>query len=114
MKLPPHHVMQATSDSVRIALHLNAADPAFRGHFPDMPVLAGVIQLDWVMQLAQLHLGVEQRAADEFQIKCRRIIPPGEALSLTLNLDRARRLLHFEYLLSEASAALGWIRVDAA
>jgi 3-hydroxyacyl-[acyl-carrier-protein] dehydratase len=113
MNLPPYDIIATLPDEVRIALHLDAAHPAFLGHFPGLPMLAGVIQVDWAMQLAS-HLGIGQRAANDFALKCRHIIRPGRDLSLILRLDRTKGLLAFEYRLDELSATRGRIQLEAA
>ena len=106
--------MQAEPDTVRLELCLEAADPAFRGHFPGMPVLACVIQLDWALQLARLHLGVRQHAATDFQVRCSRLIVPDRALQLALRLNRARHRLEFAYWLDGERASAGHIRLEPA
>ena len=111
MNLPPFDVALACPDEARFDLHLDPDYPAFRGHFAGMPVLAGVLQIDWAMQLAQARLGLRSRAAEDFQVKYRRIVPPGRALSLHLRIDRAKRLLMFEYFLDGESATLGRVRL---
>lgn len=114
MNPPPTEVMQAGPDAVRLELSLEATHPAFRGHFPGMPVLACVIQLDWALQLARLHLGVRQHAATDFQVRCSRLIVPDHALLLTLRLNQARRRLEFAYLLDGERASAGHIRLEPA
>ena len=47
-------------------------------------------------------------------MKYRRIVPPGRALSLHLRIDRAKRLLMFEYFLDGESATLGRVRLGEA
>ena len=50
MNLPPFDLARACPDEACFDLHLDPDHPAFRGHFPGMPVLAGVLQIDWAMQ----------------------------------------------------------------
>jgi 3-hydroxymyristoyl/3-hydroxydecanoyl-(acyl carrier protein) dehydratase len=112
MNLPPTELLQAGSDAVRLRLSLTVDDPAFRGHFPGMPVLAGVIQLDWALQLARLHLGVRQRTATDFQLRCSRLIVPDCALLLELRLNRERGRLEFDYWLDGERASVGRIGLE--
>jgi hypothetical protein len=79
-----------------------------------MPVLAGVIQLDWALQLARLHLGVRQRTATDFQVRCSRLIVPERALLLELRLNRARHRLEFAYWLDGERASAGNVRLEPA
>jgi 3-hydroxymyristoyl/3-hydroxydecanoyl-(acyl carrier protein) dehydratase len=114
MTPPRSEVMQAGPDAVRLELCLDGAHPAFRGHFPGMPVLACVIQLDWALQLARLYLGVLQPAATDFQVRCSRLIVPDHALQLALRVNRARHRLEFAYWLDGERASAGHIRLDPA
>lgn len=114
MNLPPFDMVRHGPDEVRFDLHLRPDHPAFRGHFPGRPMLAGVIQIDWAMQLAHAHLGLDRRAAEDFQTKYRRIVPPDRPLSLHLRIDRAKRRLVFEYTLDGESASVGQVRLENA
>ena len=112
MNLPHTEVMQAQPDTVHLQLSLTTDDAAFRGHFPGMPVLAGVVQLDWALQLARLHLGVRQRTATDFQLRCSRLIVPDRALLLKLRLNRAKGRLEFDYWLGGERASAGHLRLE--
>jgi 3-hydroxymyristoyl/3-hydroxydecanoyl-(acyl carrier protein) dehydratase len=114
MNLPRTELLQAQLDAVRLRLSLMADDPAFLGHFPGMPVLAGVIQIDWALQLARLHLRVRQRTAADFQLRCSRLIVPDRALLLELRLNRARHRLEFTYWLDGERASVGNLRLEPA
>ena len=111
----PQILAEAWPDGDRVVLSLAApADhPAFDGHFPGQPVLPGVVQLDWAMRLAAERFHLSQRAARDFQVKYRRIIQPGAALSLSLGIDRAKGRLSFEYRLGDDAASTGRIVLEA-
>jgi 3-hydroxymyristoyl/3-hydroxydecanoyl-(acyl carrier protein) dehydratase len=94
-------------NQVILDLDLPAELPCFKGHFPDFPVLAGVVQVDWVMQLAAAHLGCGQPAATDFAIKFRRVILPGHPLTLTLSHDVVRHRLDFIYRTGDHVASQG-------
>lgn len=61
----------------------------FDGHFPGRPILPGVLQLELVRLAAEwvmdCRLGVKEIVRGKFQ----RAVPPGEILSLRLNLEEA-------------------------
>jgi 3-hydroxymyristoyl/3-hydroxydecanoyl-(acyl carrier protein) dehydratase len=111
MNLPPFDIARRAPDEAWFELHLAADHPAFRGHFPGTPVLAGVIQIDWAMQLAQAQFGLQRRAAEDFRVKYSRIVSPAGRLSLHLRLDRAAQRLLFEYRLDGEAATLGQVRL---
>lgn len=69
----------------------------FQGHFPDHPILPGVVQLDWAAHFARTELGLSLPAAREFQIKFKAVIRPGDRVALALRHHAAKGRLAFEY-----------------
>ncbi|MBI3446423.1 MAG: AMP-binding protein [Magnetospirillum sp.] len=69
----------------------------FQGHFPGRPILPGVVQMDWAVHLGREELGLPLQAAQEFQIKFKSVVAPGDRLTLGLRHDRDKRRLSFEY-----------------
>ena len=100
--------------SVVLDLALPQDQQAFAGHFPEQPILPGVVQVDWAMRFAGVYLELTQPAARDFQVKFRRIIGPGSTVSLLLTLNRVKRHLAFEYRLDGGTASLGKIRLEDA
>jgi len=103
MCAPIVRTMAAAPGHVTLDLDLPADLPCFRGHFPGFPVLAGVIQLDWVMQLGTAYLQCGQKSATDFRIKFLRLIVPDTPLRLTLDHDAARHRLDFVYSTGDRS-----------
>lgn len=81
----------------------------FQGHFPDSPILPGVVQLDWVVQFARNHLRIELPAAREFQIKFKAVIVPLNALTLSLRVDAAKNRLNFDYRRGSDVCSIGTV-----
>ena len=50
--LPIMTEQELDADYMRCVFRLDADNPSLEGHFPGLPVLAGVIQLHWAMLLA--------------------------------------------------------------
>ncbi|MFT4432974.1 AMP-binding protein [Caballeronia sp. 15715] len=101
---------EARSDT---ALHYELRVPAtlvhFAGHFPGLPILPGVVQIDWAMRLAAEQVpGVRMLASIE-QLKFKAPVPPGALLDLTLTHDAVRRRVQFAYRLGARDCTSGVI-----
>jgi acyl-coenzyme A synthetase/AMP-(fatty) acid ligase len=84
----------------------------FKGHFPAMPILPGVVQIDWVVRLANRYLSLGTEAASAFQVKFRRIIGRNQLFTLRLRVLPARRLA-FEYLIDGETASSGSVALPS-
>lgn len=56
----------------------------FRGHFPGFPVLPGVVQLRWAVELAQENFGFKSGPHEVMRLKFKSIIVPPITVELTL------------------------------
>jgi 3-hydroxymyristoyl/3-hydroxydecanoyl-(acyl carrier protein) dehydratase len=95
----------------QIQLRLEPTLPCFQGHFPMAPVLAGVVQLDWVMTLAAREFPVPLVFCGMQSVKFLNLTHPPVTLTLTLTLMPERGLLNFIYQDTERTYSSGTIRV---
>ncbi|MDI6933615.1 AMP-binding protein [Serratia sp. Se-PFBMAAmG] len=99
-------------------LHLRLAVPldlaCFPGHFPQTPVLPGVVQIDWAIALASDLLQVERRFAGMEVLKFQQLVRPGDELALTLRLDHERGKLYFAFTCAGQPCSSGRILLEAA
>jgi len=79
----------------------------FEGHFPTIPILPGVVQVGWAVDLARTHLRVGARFKGITATKFRRLVQPGMNLALSLEHRPESGELRFEYLLGEALVSTG-------
>ena len=81
----------------------------FAGHFPGLPILPGVVQIDWAMRLAAEQVpGVRVLASIE-QLKFKAPVPPGALLDLMLTHDVSRHRVQFTYRLRGRDCTSGVI-----
>lgn len=83
----------------------------FLGHFPQAPVLPGVVQVAWALSLAATRLGTPMRCNTMEALKFQQLMRPGDLADLTLRHDTARHKLHFTYRHGDkaySSGRLAW------
>lgn len=87
----------------------------FTGHFPQTPVLPGVVQVDWAQHLArQLISDLPPRFAGMEVLKFQQLVRPGDTLQLSLRFDAERCKLYFAYRNGEAACSSGRILLEPA
>ncbi|MFK0086062.1 AMP-binding protein [Pseudomonas sp. NPDC090755] len=98
-------------------LHLQLAVSAdlayFSGHFPQTPVLPGVVQVDWAIELGQALLDRPRRFAGMEVLKFQHLVRPGDTLDLDLRFDAERSKLYFTYRNGGVPCSSGRIVLEA-
>ncbi len=84
------------------------------GHFPDRPILPGVLQLDWAMQLLARWLGGETWPRRVEGLKFKQLILPGQALTLVLEREAGWGSFRFRIEQGATTFSLGRIVVEDA
>jgi acyl-coenzyme A synthetase/AMP-(fatty) acid ligase len=84
----------------------------FSGHFPQAPILPGVVQVEWVLDLARQRLGLSGRFAGMEVLKFQQLIRPGDFVELGLRWDAGRGKLYFAYRLGGAACSSGRILLE--
>ncbi|QQZ36658.1 AMP-binding protein [Pseudomonas sp. SK2] len=99
-------------------LHLTLVVPVdlacFAGHFPEAPVLPGVVQIDWAIALASEHLLPGYRFAGMEVLKFQHVVRPGDELVLNLRWDGERGKLYFAYSCAGQACSSGRILMETA
>lgn len=95
------------------ALEVEAAHPAFLGHFPEHPVLPGVVQLDWALRMGAGAFGPLGPFQAIEHLKFQAIIAPEEPLELRLTWDPALHQLGFTYQGPQGPKSSGSARFGA-
>nr|WP_298689264.1 AMP-binding protein [uncultured Dongia sp.] len=81
------------------------------GHFPNMPIIPGVAQIDWAVKLAARHLNLPIEVATHYQVKFHRLTLPGTLVTLKLAHDAVRQRLNFSYHRDDVVLTSGAIKV---
>ncbi|MBT4520698.1 MAG: AMP-binding protein [Halieaceae bacterium] len=89
---------QDSENGCLLELLVTADNPCFEGHFPQRPVLPGVVQLLWAQHFGKEYLGVTGEFSGMKAIKFRNLIFP--KMKLSLHLEYAKKLgrlkFHFD------------------
>ncbi|MEO1895586.1 MAG: AMP-dependent synthetase, partial [Methylococcales bacterium] len=81
---------------VELQLKVLAKIVYFTGHFPEQPILPGVTQIAWAEQFGKLFFAIKQPFLRMEVIKFKKIIRPGDSISMTLNWKAESSKLYFE------------------
>lgn len=76
----------ADSGYVRVMLDISSDLSWFRGHFPQQPVLPGVVQLHWAVLIAQACFDVCGVPMEIKRLKFKKVFTPPQELELTVYL----------------------------
>lgn len=110
MQLPDYQVLSRNERTLELRLTVTGELPCFRGHFEGLPVLAGVVQVDWAVALAeqlwQESLGFRGMVSTKFQQLVR---PP---VTLALTLKRRPGQLRFRFESGRGVCSSGIVRVQ--
>ena len=90
-------------------LHVPRTLAHFDGHFEGLPILPGVVQIDWAVRLASVDVPAVRSVLSVDQIKFTAPVPPGVVLRLALKHDVQRHRVAFRYRLGERDCASGVI-----
>ncbi|WP_051218814.1 ApeI family dehydratase [Oceanobacter kriegii] len=80
-------------NGIQLDLQIPAQLRWFEGHFDDHPILPGVVQTDWAINLGQKYLNLQGEFQGIKNLKFANPILPGDRVSLTLSL-KARDSSH--------------------
>jgi acyl-CoA synthetase (AMP-forming)/AMP-acid ligase II/3-hydroxymyristoyl/3-hydroxydecanoyl-(acyl carrier protein) dehydratase len=84
----------------------------FAGHFPDVPVVPGVLQLDWAMECVRALLSREPRIAEIESLKLIAPLRPGREFKIHTRITSENNVL-LEITSTEAIHAKGRVRLAA-
>ena len=78
-------------------LRVDTGNPWFEGHFPQLAILPGVVQIGWAEHFARSLYGFDTGISALEQVKFKRPILPGAELTLVLTPNLAAKKLRYEY-----------------
>jgi len=86
----------------------------FRGHFPSAPIVPGVLQAGWAVELARAHGLADGPMTGIGAAKFRRVLRPGMCLDARLECGPHPGQVHFRYTCGDTVVATGRLQFGAA
>lgn len=111
----PEVLAQADCDGeLRLQLAVPPDLAYFSGHFPQAPVLPGVVQMEWALDLSRQLLDLPGQFSGMEALKFQHLIRPGDIVELNLRWDAERGKLYFAYRNDGVACSSGRILLGAA
>lgn len=103
---PPIISAHQDETSVRLQLRIDPGLLWFEGHFPDSPVLPGIVQLHWAAAVAAERLGFDGVPAEVKRLKFKKVVIPPDTLELVIT-KHGETEAQFEFLSDGEQCSLG-------
>jgi len=94
-------------DVVKLRLHVPANSQWFSGHFPEQPLLPGVVQTNWAIEFGRRYLSLPPVFRYLSNMKFMRFILPDTTLELRLQWHPTKSEMSFEYRDGDAVVSSG-------
>ena len=101
--------VEQVDNAVLIRLHVQPDLCWFAGHFPDLPLLPGVVQTTWAVEFGRRYLSLPPQFRYLGNMKFMRFILPDTRLELRLHYLPAKCELSYEYTQGAALCSSGRI-----
>lgn len=105
--------IERTQGEVRINLRVPPDLVYFDGHFPDCPLLPGVVQVEWAILYGRKHFQLHTEFRKLSVLKFMRLIEPGAELALVLRNTQGSARLTFEYRERDRPCSSGTVEFAA-
>ena len=89
------------------AVYVGAEVVHFSGHFPEIPILPGIVQLDWALRYARQYLGLNGRFVAVENLKFLGLVLPDTTLQLSLRWQESEGRLEFAFFDKQRKYASG-------
>lgn len=105
---------ESIEHGVKLTLKVQSSLDYFEGHFPELPILAGVVQLDWAVKFANEYLGLSSAVVKQVEVlKFQEMIRADQVVDLSLTRKSDYKFL-FKYVSDIGVHASGRIVLEEA
>lgn len=109
MLLPDLLNSQTTSDGVILRLRIPENLAYFAGHFDEIAVVPGVVQIQWAVHYARDYLSLDKTFSHMDAVKFKDLLLPGQRLELELSYLQPASKLEFCYRAADGEFSSGRI-----
>lgn len=100
-------IVEVTEQGAKATLDIRADEKFFQGHFPDNPIMPGVLMCEAVFQTAAIYLVKKMTANGEsmegqtpvlsriYQAKFKNIVRPGDRIDIEVNFKETLSKFHY-------------------
>lgn len=85
------------TESIVLALRIPEGLAYFSGHFDKVPIVPGVVQIQWAIHFARQHFGLNRAFSHMEVVKFKELLLPGQHLNLSLHYREDCSKLTFCY-----------------
>jgi acyl-CoA synthetase (AMP-forming)/AMP-acid ligase II len=96
-KWPSITTQSVENEQATLHAHIPADLIYFDGHFAEKPILPGIVQIHWAEAYGRQLLSVTGQFKRLEAIKFQKVIPPGQAITITLSYNIGNQKLSFNY-----------------
>ncbi len=108
---PQRLAQRRTATGIELDLAIQPELRYFAGHFPELPILPGVVLTDWAIRIAAETFGLPPRIAHLNRLKFQQVLRPNDRVTLTLEHHHDKHATDFNYRSASgphASGRIGW------
>jgi len=113
LQLPACHLIDHHGQQARVRLLISPEIPYFAGHFTDQPILPGITQIDWAIQIGRHLFAIDADFTGLHQLKFHRVITPDSQLELELEYQPEQLRLIFRITSTEGEHARGQVQFES-
>lgn len=100
-------IVEQYENSIKMELTIPPDLFYFDGHFPEAPILPGVVQVDWAISYGRRYFDLPPQFRGVNALKFQHVIQPGQVVTLELNHDADKGSLGFRYVSAAGQHASG-------
>jgi 3-hydroxymyristoyl/3-hydroxydecanoyl-(acyl carrier protein) dehydratase len=94
---PEYVIIDSRECFLKLQLSIKSNLVWFDGHFPDQPVLPGVVQIHWAGLLSRYFFSRSCASFTLENVKFKNMIVPGDVVFLTLDFIQEKNRIEFTY-----------------